>query len=107
MALEMDVQEIDGRHIIQVRGEVDLYASPELRAAILKAIPKAVEGVFVDLSGVEYMDSSGVATLVEGLKSAGQQKTLFTLLAPSQAVLKVLQLSKLDAVFEIRESPTP
>lgn len=104
MALELETREQDGRHVIQVKGEVDLYASPNLRAAIMKAIPSALEGVHIDLSGVEYMDSSGVATLVEGLKTAGQQKTAFALVAPSQAVLKVLQLSKLDSVFDIRET---
>lgn len=104
MALELEVGELDGRQVIYVRGEVDLYASPNLRAAIMKAIPMALEGVHIDLSRVEYMDSSGVATLVEGLKTAGQQKTAFALVAPSQAVLKVLQLSKLDSVFDIRET---
>ncbi|MBP8131017.1 MAG: STAS domain-containing protein [Candidatus Hydrogenedentes bacterium] len=104
MALELQTAEAGGRCVIHVTGEVDLYASPELRAAILKAVSGSGDGVAVDLSQVAYMDSSGVATLVEGLKSAGQKKVAFSLLAPSQAVLKVLQLSRLDSVFDIRES---
>jgi anti-anti-sigma regulatory factor len=48
------------------------------------------------------MDSSGVATLVEGLQAAGGASS-FLLLAPSQSVMKVLQLSRLDSVFSIVE----
>jgi anti-sigma B factor antagonist len=100
MGLKID-QTVHGETIrIAVRGEVDLYTSPELRTAIIKAVPVA-EGVEVDLSGVEYMDSSGVATLVEGFKSARENSKAFVLLRPSPSVIKVLELARLDAVFEI------
>ena len=104
MALELATEVQGTRTIIRVQGEVDLYASPQLRAAILKAVQEPGEGVYVDLAHVAYMDSSGVATLVEGLKAAGQAKTDFVILEPSQSVRKVLHLSKLDTVFTIRES---
>jgi anti-sigma B factor antagonist len=104
MALEIETTDQDGNQLIAARGEVDLYASPVLRNALLKAIPQAKGALWVDLSEVDYMDSSGVATLVEGLKSATQKKLGFVLVAPSQSVMKVLQLSKLDSVFTIKDS---
>ena len=88
--------------MIVVEGDIDLYSSPELRSAVLKAVPKATTGVGVHLGGVTYMDSSGVATLVEGLRSAKEHDKTFTLLAPSTAVMKVLELARLDSVFEVR-----
>ena len=103
MALTTERIEQDGRLIIKAEGEVDLYTSPKLREEILKCGKKAPSVLAVDLGGVAYMDSSGVATLVEGLKAAGKE-TSFVLLAPSQAVMKVLQLSRLDSVFDIRET---
>lgn len=104
MALQLETAEQDGRTIIKVAGEVDLYTSPQLRTAIIKAIPKAsCEVLGIDLSEVVYMDSSGVATLVEGLQKSQKQKTTFCLVAPSSAVMKVLQLARLDAVFDVRE----
>jgi len=103
MALQIDTREADGERLIKVEGEVDLNTSPELRTAILKATPKGKGSVAVDLSGVPYMDSSGVATLVEGLKTVGKQGAAFVLVAPSAAVMKVLQLSRLDSVFDIRD----
>ena len=87
----------------KVQGEVDLYSSPELRNAVLKAVGKAEHGLALDLSEVPYMDSSGVATLVEGLKACKSKKKSFALLSPSQSVMKVLQLARLDTVFDIVE----
>lgn len=90
---------------IAVRGEVDLYTSPDLRSALMKAVPAAESRVEVDLSGVEYMDSSGVATLVEGFKSARENSKAFVLFKPSTAVMKVLELARLDSVFDIETAP--
>ena len=88
--------------LITVGGDVDLYSSPELRKALLAATPKAVSGVGVHLGAVTYMDSSGVATLVEGLRSAKEYDRTFVLVAPSKSVMKVLELARLDSVFEVR-----
>ena len=104
MALQITTKELDRKYLISVRGEVDLYSSPELRTAVTKAVPAAHDAVGVDLSGVAYMDSSGVATLVEGLRASVQKKNEFVLVAPSHPVMKVLQLSRLDSVFDIREN---
>lgn len=102
MALDIETSEQDGLSIVKVGGEVDLYSSPELRLALKKALPGADKGVAVDLSGVPYMDSSGVATLVEGMRTAKDKNIEFVLLMPSEPVLKVLQLSRLDSIFDIR-----
>lgn len=88
--------------IIAVEGDIDLYSSPELRTVVLKAVPKAATGVGIHLGGVSYMDSSGVATLVEGLRSAKENDKTFTLVAPSTSVMKVLELARLDSIFEVR-----
>ena len=101
MALRITVNQQDDTCVIGVEGEVDLYSSPDLRSAILKALKNGCP-VGVNLQGVAYMDSSGVATLIEGLKTAGQQNVAFSLMVPSTAVMKVLQLSRLDTVFAIR-----
>jgi len=103
MALEIERREDGGKCRLVVSGEVDLYSSPELRRAVTQAIAETRGRVEVDLSGVDYMDSSGVATLVEGLRNAAQQITQFVLVAPSPAVNKVLQLSRLDTVFDIED----
>ena len=102
MGLTIDKSQSSDGSLIRVVGEVDLYSSPELRMAILKAVPSAEGDLAIDLAGVTYIDSSGVATLVEGLRSAREHGTGFTLVAPSPAVMQVLELARLDSIFEVR-----
>ncbi len=101
MALTIETAKDGEYYRVTAKGDIDLYSSPELRSAILKAI-KRKEGVAIDLSGVGYMDSSGVATLVEGLKSCAANHQEFVIERPSDAVVKVLQLARLDTLFKLR-----
>jgi anti-sigma B factor antagonist len=102
MGLSIEQTQSTDGSTIRVVGEVDLYSSPELRKAILKAVPTADESLAINLEGVTYIDSSGVATLVEGLRSAREHGTEFILVAPSPAVMQVLELARLDSIFEVR-----
>jgi anti-sigma B factor antagonist len=102
LIVRIETAVIDNQVLITVEGDIDLYSSPELRNAVLKAVPASIEGVKVHLGDVSYMDSSGVATLVEGLRSANEHGKSFMLVAPSHAVTKVLELARLDSVFEVR-----
>ena len=99
MGLKVETTDTAGGSVVKVYGEVDLYSSPELRAAIAAAVSNAKTAVAVDLSEVPYMDSSGVATLVEGLRGCSPQKIPFVLINPSNSVQKVLQLARLDSVL--------
>jgi anti-sigma B factor antagonist len=105
MAIDIDILADGAKVTLAVSGEVDLYSSPDLRKAIRKQFDGSPETIVVDLSKVAYMDSSGVATLVEGLRAAAREKKTFELLSPSGQVRKVLQLSRLDTVFVIRDAP--
>lgn len=104
MPLQIEKRNSSEAYTIAVCGEVDLYSSPELREVLTGTLPKDARRVCVDLSGVPYMDSSGVATLIEGLRAAKAASASFVLIAPSPQVKKVLQLSRLDSVFEIRDA---
>jgi anti-sigma B factor antagonist len=104
MSIEIKINDDAQFYKIKVIGQVDLYTSPELRKAILNGTDNIDKKVLVDLSEVEYMDSSGVATLVEGLRSSIRNKKEFFLLSPSPAVRKVLNLARLESVFRILES---
>jgi anti-sigma B factor antagonist len=89
--------------IILLSGDVDLQYSPAAREQILKHLNDG-HHVMVDLSAVKYIDSSGVASLVEGYQVAKTQSLRFGLLGVSEAALQVLQLARLDRVFPIYNS---
>jgi anti-sigma B factor antagonist len=84
--------------LVRVGGEVDLSWSQSLRKAILDALAKT-KAVGVELSAVSYIDSSGIAALVEGFQSARGKGQKFSLVAASSSVRAVLQLARLDRVF--------
>ncbi len=86
--------------IVSLTGEVDLHTSPKARQQILDQL-RAEQNVLVDLSQVEYIDSSGIASLVEGLREAKGGNQQFGLVGVSKPAMQVLQLAKLDRVFPI------
>lgn len=95
-----DVHNTDGYDIVLLTGDVDLSCSPEARKAILATLD-AGHHTLVDLSAVTYIDSSGVASLVEGFQTAKKKELKFGLIGVSEAALSVLELARLDKVFPI------
>jgi anti-sigma B factor antagonist len=89
--------------VIAFEGDVDLEHSPKAREVLLDGIQQG-KRVFVDMSGVTYIDSSGVASLVEAFQRAKGQGSGFALVAVNPAALRVLQLARLDKVFVIHET---
>lgn len=88
----------DGYVLVRLSGEVDLSWSAEVRRAVLDALAGG-SPVGVDLSAVSYIDSSGIAALVEGFQNARGRGGRFVLVAVSDAVRAVLELARLDRVF--------
>lgn len=99
--MEVHIRNHERTAIIEVQGEVDLYTSPRMREAIIQAASVKTPTVVVDLSGVGYMDSSGVATLVEGLQLSRGYGGAFRLAGLGSAVREVFKFAKLEKVFEI------
>ncbi|WP_301101780.1 STAS domain-containing protein [Propionivibrio sp.] len=89
--------------IVRLCGDVDLHSSPRAREAILDCL-KLKAPLLVELSAVSYMDSSGVASLVEGYQTAKKQGLEFGLVAVAQSAMNVLKLARLDKVFPIHAS---
>lgn len=90
--------------IVKIEGEVDLYSSPEVRKVLIELIKAQKKTILIDLDKVKYMDSSGVATLVEALQQVGKYKGKLKLANLRDAVKDVFELSRLDKVFDIYET---
>jgi len=91
--------------IVDVTGDIDLYNSPEVRKVLLGALRDArAPRVIVNLQAVRYIDSSGVASLVEGLKASRDLGSRFVLCGLSPAAREVLELSRLIKVFEVYDN---
>lgn len=97
------VRKEGGFAIVELAGDVDLSCSPEARKVILDSLA-GKQPTLIDLSRVTYIDSSGVASLVEGYQTAKKKGLEFGLLGVSEAAMSVLELARLDKVFPIHTS---
>jgi anti-sigma B factor antagonist len=94
------IEENDDCTILHLTGEIDLSRSPAARSAILDCLQQQ-QNLLVDLAEVSYIDSSGVASLVEGFQVSRQNNLAFALIGVSDAAMNVLRLARLDQVFPI------
>jgi anti-sigma B factor antagonist len=98
--MEHEIAEQDGALIVGFSGDVDLQSSPDARKVLLECVARKMP-VLVDLSKVNYIDSSGIASLVESLQTARKGGGSLLLVSVSEAALRVLELARLDKVFTI------
>jgi len=101
--VDIQIEEQPPFKVVRLSGDVDLHSSPKAREAILACL-RQKSPLLVDLSAVSYMDSSGVASLVEGYQTAKKLGLEFGLVAVAQAAMNVLKLARLDKVFPIHAS---
>ena len=102
--LEIQTKSQKDATIIEINGDVDLYSSPQVRKIILDQINRKVPVLLINLGGVTYMDSSGIATLVEGLQLMNEYKGKMCIFNVHGVVHDVFELSRLDKVFKIYNS---
>ncbi len=105
MSALISVRRSDRTAILDVTGDIDLASSPEMRKALLLEVrEKRTPRVICNLSQVKYIDSSGIASFVEGLKASRDLGSRLILFGLTTTAREVLQLSRLLNVFEIYES---
>jgi anti-sigma B factor antagonist len=103
--VQISRRQLDKTTIFDVSGDIDLANSPAVRKALLKELrDNRTPRVVMNLSNVRYIDSSGVASLVEGLKAARDVGSRFILFGLSTSAREVLQLSRLLRIFEVYDN---
>lgn len=100
MAVKLEIQNSAKAAIVLLEGDVDLESSPQVRTALLSCVANNY-AVVVDMSAVSYIDSSGVASLVEAFQVARKNKSRFVLARVSDAAMRVFELARLDKVFTL------
>jgi anti-sigma B factor antagonist len=92
--------------IVQLTGRVDVDSSPDLRYRLrtLLSEERLPQTIIVDLSAVSYIETSGVATLIEALRTARHHQIDFRLKGLSGAVLRLFQVTGVLALFEASNS---
>jgi anti-sigma B factor antagonist len=103
--MEISSRQSGNAIVVDVVGDITLYNSPDVRKVLIDLLrTKRTPRVIVNMLKVRYIDSAGVASLVEGLKISRDLKSSFALFGLSRTAREVLELTRLIKVFEVYEN---
>ena len=106
--LEITAQQRDEGSVLRLRGRLSIDSSPALRDRLLAMLRAgSPAAVIIDLADVTYIDSSGIATLIEGLKIARMRQMTFCLQGLQGRVLRLFQATGILSLFETSGCGSP
>lgn len=104
MKIEISTDKVEAGIVLRLKGQVDMNTSSDVRRCLADVFRQGTPGfkaLFVDLSQVRYMDSSGIATLIEAMQNCMKCGIRLRLVDLSPPVRDVFELARLSQVFEI------
>lgn len=104
MDLSLETRQSDGRTIVAVGGEIDVYTAPRLRDRITELVSAGNYNLVVDMEQVEFLDSTGLGVLVGGLKKVRAHDGSMELICNQDRLLKIFRITGLAKVFTIHSS---
>jgi anti-sigma B factor antagonist len=99
--VDVTIERHDRVLIIRPVGEIDLARSPSLRVQMMQLQDEPYDRLIIDLGGVPYMDSSGVATLVEAMQAARRMRRSLVVCSLQDKVRSIFEIAKLDSIFTL------
>jgi anti-sigma B factor antagonist len=88
-------------NVLPLEGEIDLHVSSEVAESLRTMIAKRPKLVVIDLTKVTYLDSSGLAVLIEGMQKVQEYGGKFALAGVQESVQHIFEIARLDQVFQI------
>ena len=98
--MTISIRDVGAAKVVEVEGEVDLGTSPDLRRTLFEVLP-TVARLALNLGSIRYIDSSGIATLIEVLNRSRHLKNEFVLFGLSPAVQEVFRLTHVIRIFQV------
>lgn len=90
--------------IIGLEGEVDVYTAPQLKQQMIVLLEQGAREIVVDLTKVDYLDSTALGVLIGGLKRLRENDGNLMLICPSARIRRVFEITGLDKIFDIHDS---
>lgn len=103
--ISLDARQVGTSCLVTVTGEVDMMTTPHLRSYLQEHVKRADTGLVLDLRGVAFLGSSGLAVLVETLDWTRERDVALRLVCTSREVLRPLEATGLTELFEIHSDP--
>ena len=104
MDLTLATRDVDGKTIVHVGGEIDVYTAPKLRDKITELVNAGHHQLLIDMEKVEFLDSTGLGVLVGGLKKVRAHDGSMELVCSQDRLLKIFRITGLAKVFTIHDS---
>jgi anti-sigma B factor antagonist len=94
----------EARHVVAVRGEIDLFTAPELKKTLQEAIENGATRVVVDLSETTFLDSTALGVLIGAVKRLRSRDGSLVIVNTDANIAKTFEITGLDQIFTILES---
>lgn len=104
MNLNIETTQEEAVHRLLVEGEVDAYTAPKLKEALIPLTEQEGDRIYVDLSAVSYMDSTGLGVFVGAYKSAKANGSVLQLEHLTDRVARLFEITGLSDVMNINET---
>jgi len=104
--MELETSHFTSVNVLKISGSFDIYTAGEVRDWFGETISNSQANIVVDLSEVTFIDSTALATLVQGMKQAREMNGDIRISGLQEPVRMVLELTRLDSVFEIYPKQT-
>lgn len=106
MNLKMKTRAFDDQtSVIELAGEVDVYTAPDLKGQIINLLDNNITKVIVDLTDVDYLDSTALGVLIGGLKRLREREGSLDLVCPNPRIRRIFEITGLDKIFDIHQTP--
>ena len=92
----------DGRHVVAVRGEIDLFTAPELKSALGEALESGHTRIVVDLTNTTFLDSTALGVLIGAVKRLRSRDGALAIVNVDENIAKTFEITGLDQIFTIR-----
>lgn len=104
MDLRLDAGTRNGWAVLTADGEIDIATAPRLREQLIAMINDGANRIVVDLSGVDFIDSTGLGVLIGALKRVRTNEGDLALVCSEPRVLKIFEITGLLNVFAVHPS---
>ena len=91
----------DRPNVLPLKGEIDLHVSPVVTASLNAIVEKKPDRLVIDLSDVSYIDSAGLAALIQAMQKVEAYGGKFLLAGLQETVRSIFEISRLDQVFQV------
>jgi anti-sigma B factor antagonist len=104
LGIDLKTEDGGGTLVFKLRGSLDLATAPTVRAALGEATEKGSQHLIVDLTQLEFLDSTGLGVLIGAHRRAVERGESFRLVVGEGAIARLLNITGLIAVFAVYQS---